>query len=232
MERLFLNPYRRSGSPLRECLNLSTHFDRESQILLTDPTSPEPAPRVTPRSPTELFIAFTLLALQGFGGVLAIAQRELVERRRWLTHDEFLDTYSLAQLLPGPNVVNMALMLGDRFFGWRGALASLAGMLLAPLLIVIALAAGYRHFSDSSIVTGALRGMGAVAVGLMLAMALKMIAPLRRNPMGPLVCMLIAGVVIVLVGVLRMPLVWALPCIGTSSWWIARTILSRQERRA
>lgn len=202
------------------------------QILPNDPRQADPPPQATPRSPTELFIAFTLLALQGFGGVLAVAQRELVDRRGWLTREEFLDTYSLAQLLPGPNVVNMALMLGDRYFGWRGALASLAGMLLAPLLIVIALAAGYRHLADNAAVTGALRGMGAVAVGLMLAMGLKMLAPLRRNPMGPWVCMLIAAATVLLVGVWRVPLVWALPGIGITSWWIARTLLARQERDA
>lgn len=215
---------------MRECSNLISRFDHELRILHTQPRPPDQSPRLTPNSPAELFVAFTLLALQGFGGVLAIAQRELVDRRCWLTREEFLDTYSLAQLLPGPNVVNMALMLGDRFFGWRGALASLAGMLLAPLLIVIALAAGYRHFADSAVVAGALRGMGAVAVGLMLAMGLKMLTPLQRNPMGPWVCALIAAATIVLVGVLRLPLVWALPGLGVTSWWVARTVLARQVR--
>lgn len=215
---------------MRECSSLISRFDHELHILHTQPRPPDRSPRLTPNSPAELFVAFTLLALQGFGGVLAIAQRELVDRRCWLTREEFLDTYSLAQLLPGPNVVNMALMLGDRFFGWRGALASLAGMLLAPLLIVIALAAGYRHFADSAVVAGALRGMGAVAVGLMLAMGLKMLTPLQRNPMGPWVCALIAAATIVLVGVLRLPLVWALPGLGVTSWWVARTVLARQAR--
>lgn len=215
---------------MRECSNFIGHSDHELRILHTPPRPPDQSPRLTPNSPTELFVAFTLLALQGFGGVLAIAQRELVDRRSWLTREEFLDTYSLAQLLPGPNVVNMALMLGDRFFGWRGALASLAGMLLAPLVIVIALAAGYQHFADSAAATGALRGMGAVAVGLMLAMGFKMLAPLRRNPMGPWVCTLIAAATIVLVGVLRLPLVWALPGLGVTSWWVARTVLTRQAR--
>lgn len=215
---------------MRECSNLVGRSDHKLRILHTPPRPPDQSDRVAPKSPAELFVAFTLLALQGFGGVLAIAQRELVDRRGWLTREEFLDTYSLAQLLPGPNVVNMALMLGDRFFGWRGALASLAGMLLAPLLIVIALAAGYRHFADSAAATGALRGMGAVAVGLMLAMGLKMLAPLRRNPMGPWVCALIATATVVLVGVLRLPLIWALPGLGATSWWVARSVLTRRER--
>ena len=73
--------------------------------------------------------------------MLAIAQHELVERQRWLTRQQFVEMLSLSQVLPGPNVVNLALMLGDRFFGWRGALAALGGMLLVPLVIVLALTA-------------------------------------------------------------------------------------------
>ena len=78
-----------------------------------------------PGSKTELFLAFNRLALQGFGGVLAVAQVELVERRGWLTRAEFVELLSASQVLPGPNVVNLALMLGDRWFGTRGAVAAL-----------------------------------------------------------------------------------------------------------
>src|SRR6478672_9644914 len=98
----------------------------------------ESAPLASPRSPRELFVAFTLLALQGFGGVLAVAQRVLCEQRRWLTKEEFLEILAVGQVLPGPNVCNVALMVGDRFFGWRGAFAALAGMMTVPLLIVLA----------------------------------------------------------------------------------------------
>ena len=86
-----------------------------------------------PRSPLDLFLRFNRMALQGFGGVLAVAQIELVERSGWLTREEFVETLSLAQVLPGPNVCNLALMTGDRFFGWRGAAAALGGMMLVPL---------------------------------------------------------------------------------------------------
>src|SRR5512139_2528140 len=96
-----------------------------------------------PSSPRALFVAFTLLALQGFGGVLAVTQRELCDRRRWLTHAQFVEILSIAQVLPGPNVVNVALIIGDRYFGWRGAFAALAGMMALPLVIVLALTATY-----------------------------------------------------------------------------------------
>src|ERR1700693_5786855 len=97
----------------------------------------EPGPLARPSSNKELFIAFTLLALQGFGGVLAVAQRVLCEQRRWLTKEEFVEILAVGQVLPGPNVCNVALMVGDRFFGWRGAFAALAGMMAVPLLIVL-----------------------------------------------------------------------------------------------
>lgn len=194
----------------------------------THPTKP---PGTTlPNSLSELFLTFSMLALQGFGGVLAVAQRELVDRRNWLTHAQFVDAYSLAQLLPGPNVVNLSLMLGDKFFGWRGAIAALAGMLLAPLLIVLSLAASYNQLAEYAAIAGALRGMGAVAAGLMVAMACKLVVTLRSNPMGPLLCTLIGGLSLVLVAVLRLPLHWVIPGLGLTGWCIARWCIARAER--
>ncbi len=99
------------------------------------------ANRPRPNSLSDLFWCMTKLALQGFGGVLAVVQRVLVEEKRWLTNEEFVEDWAVAQILPGPDVVNLALMIGDRYFGVRGALAALAGMLVFPLLIVLAVAA-------------------------------------------------------------------------------------------
>lgn len=199
---------------------------------LNDHTPLDPAAPARPRSLADLFLTFTWLALQGFGGVLAVAQRELVDRKQWLTRESFLDAYSVAQLLPGPNVVNLALMLGDRFFGWRGALAALAGMLLMPLLIVIVLAAGYGEFADIQAVAGAFRGMGAVAVGLMLAMAIKMTRPLARNPLGPARCVLLAALTAASIGYFRLPLAWILPVLALLGWSLARATLAKQGERA
>lgn len=184
-----------------------------------------------PASLLDLFITFTSLALQGFGGVLAVAHRTLVERKRWLTHQEFVELLSLSQLLPGANIVNMALILGDRYFGWRGAMVALAGMLLVPLAIVLALAATYNRFSDNAAVAGALRGMGAVAAGLTLAMGLKLIASLRSNPMGPLLCGLIGVVTVVFIAVMRLPLVWVVPALGVVGWSLARWRITQQAQQ-
>src|SRR5690606_12669616 len=136
---------------------------------------PETAPLAAPRSLTDLFVSFSVLALQGFGGVLAVVQRELVEKKRWMSREEFIEEWAVAQIMPGPNVVNLSIMLGGRYFGWRGALAALAGMLAFPLLVVLALAVAYAQFASNPQVAGALRGMGAVAAGLITATGLKLL---------------------------------------------------------
>lgn len=174
----------------------------------------ESAPLTRPGSSKELFVAFTLLALQGFGGVLAVAQRVLCEQRRWLTKDEFLEILAVGQVLPGPNVCNVALMVGDRFFGWRGAFAALAGMMTVPLLIVLAVTVAYSEFALNPAVAGALKGMGAVAAGLIAGTGLKLMTALRVNPMGVTVCAAVGVVTFVTIAILRWPLVWVLLGLG------------------
>jgi chromate transporter len=168
-----------------------------------------------PSSPRALFVAFTLLALQGFGGVLAVTQRELCDRRRWLTHAQFVEILSIAQVLPGPNVVNVALIIGDRYFGWRGAFAALAGMMSAPLAIVLALTATYVHYAELPVVAGALRGMGAVAGGLIIGTALRLAGSLRGTPIGGVAAVALAFASFVAVAWLRWPLVWVLLVLGS-----------------
>ena len=190
------------------------------------------APRAHPASPLALFIAFTLLALQGFGGVLAVAQRELVDRRGWLTRLEFVELYAVAQLLPGPNVVNLSLMIGDRYFGLRGALAAISGMLVAPLLVVLALAASYQQLAQYPAVAGALRGMGAVAAGLILAMALKMLGTLRGNVLGPALCTALGLATLTAIAVFRVPLAWVVIGLGLSGWGLARWRIALRDAAA
>lgn len=182
--------------------------------MTTNPTPPPGTGLAAPASTRELFIAFTSLSLQGFGGVLPVAQRVLVERRRWLTKEQFVEMLSVSQVLPGPNVVNLALMFGDRCFGLRGAFAALAGMLLAPMLIVLLLTALYGHFAQSPVVTGALRGMGAVAAGLVIATGLKLLTTLKRNVMGLPICLGFGAVTVLATAWLRVPLVWVILGLG------------------
>jgi chromate transporter len=168
-----------------------------------------------PASAADLFFTFNRLALQGFGGVLAVAQRELVERKRWLSRVDFVEMLAMAQVLPGPNVVNLALMLGDRFFGLRGAIAAVGGMLVVPLFIVMALTAAYAEFSRLAVVSGALRGMGAVAAGLIIATAIKLMSTLRSSSLGPLLAAIFAVLTFVTIALLRWPLVWVVAGLGS-----------------
>jgi chromate transporter len=175
----------------------------------------------SPASPGEMFRVFTRLALQGFGGVLPIAQRELVERERWLTREQFVELLSVAQVLPGPNVVNLALMFGDRAFGWRGGLAALGGMLAAPLGIVLVLTVIYTHFAQYPTVAGALRGMGAVAAGLILSTGVKLLPALRRNPLGMGTALGFAALTFAAIAILRVPLIVVLAALGVVSCALA-----------
>ena len=189
-----------------------------SGIAATDTSGPhsildDESPR-SPQSPGELFLVFTRLALQGFGGVLPIAQRELVERERWLTREQFLELLAVAQVLPGPNVVNLALMFGDRAFGWRGGLAALGGVIVAPWCVVMVLTVAYAHYAQHPVVAGALRGMGAVAAGLILSTGLKLLPALRRNVLGAPAAFALAALMFVSIALLRVPLVWMLAGLG------------------
>ena len=191
-------------------LSLVTEFMIEDPPLLAQPASRK-----------ELFVAFTFLALQGFGGVLAIAQRVLCEQKRWLTREQFVEILAVAQVLPGPNVCNLALMVGDRFFGWRGAFAALAGMMAVPLVIVLLFTALYAQYAMHPAVSGALRGMGAVSAGLIVGTGFKLVGALRTNPMQAPVCGGFLVVAFAAVALLRWPLVWVILALGIVACLVA-----------
>jgi chromate transporter len=152
--------------------------------------------------PLDLFLAFSQLAMSGFGGVLPWAHRSLVERKGWLTQREFVDTLALGQLLPGPNIGNMAVMIGYRFAGYAGAIAAVAGLVGGPFLLMIAAGLLYSSYGSLPLVRDALAGMSAVAAGLVLATGFKMAGSLKRHWRPWLFAALsLAGV-----GVLRWPL--------------------------
>ncbi len=185
-------------------------------MSLTSPAQrhQEPEQRPQPRSLTDLFFSFTILALQGFGGVLAVVQRELVEKKRWMTREEFVEEWAVAQIMPGPNVVNLSLMIGGRYFGLRGALVALAGMLALPLLVVLGLAVAYAQFADNPQVAGALRGMGAVAAGLITATGLKLSGAIRKHPLGVPACIAFGAASFAGIALLRWPLAYVLLGLG------------------
>ncbi|WP_119157191.1 chromate transporter [Caldimonas tepidiphila] len=166
----------------------------------------ESSTRASPRSLRELFWFFSLLALQGFGGVMAIAQRELVERRGWLTREQFLAEWSVAHVLPGPNIVNLGVMLGERYFGVRGALAAVAGLLTLPLVIVLLLAWAFGALGAQPAVAAALKGVAVAVAALIAATACKLLPALSQHPAGLPFCAVAAAATLLAVVHWRLPL--------------------------
>lgn len=145
---------------------------------------------------------------------MAVVQRELVERKRWLSQDQFTQDWAVAQILPGPNVVNLSIMFGERHFGWRGAVAASAGMLIAPTMLVLVLGSLYLQWADHPAVGGALRGMGAVAAGLVIGTGLKLSSALQKHPLPLWQGWLLSMAAFALVVIVQWPLWWVLPMIG------------------
>jgi len=173
-------------------------------IITTMSATPLPAesalaPAPTPRA---LFFEFARMGLSGFGGVLPFVRRSVVERNRWLDDRDFVEILSLGQVLPGPNVINLALMLGLRFAGLRGALAAFCGLVLVPLMVVLCAMGLYLHYQNVPQVRQMLAGMTAVAAGLILSTGLKLAASQPRT-----VRTIVVGVAaFVAIGLLRWPL--------------------------
>lgn len=169
------------------------------------PVSPVPggdalAPPPTPR---HLFIEFARMGLSGFGGVLPFVRRAVVDRNRWLGDRDFVELLSLGQVLPGPNVINLALMLGLRFAGLRGALAAFAGLVMVPMVGVLALMLLYEHYRDVAAVQRMLTGMTAVSAGLVLSTGFRLAQSQPRTVRG----IMIGVAAFAGIGLLRWPLV-------------------------
>ena len=173
--------------------------------------SPSPPSLPSPPAPTllELGVAFAVIALCGFGGVLAWSRRMLVEERRWMTPEEFNDAYALCQFLPGPNVVNLSVVFGRRIRGALGSAVALLGLMTPPFVIVTLIGLIYAQFGEIAALQRMLTGVAAAAaVGLVLGTCAKMALPLFKDPLA--LAPLLALATLVSVGVLRWPLYWAL----------------------
>jgi chromate transporter len=133
-------------------------------------------------TPLELFISFSKIGMSGFGGVLPWARRTLVEHDKILTSEEFSAILGICQIVPGPNIVNLAVCIGSRFGGARGALAAVLGLTLGPISVVLLLAVLYEHYSYLDSVKGVLRGLSAVGVGLIASTGFKMLKDEFRYP--------------------------------------------------
>jgi len=152
----------------------------------------------------ELFLAFARMSLAGFGGVLVFARRGIVEEHRWMTAEEFNETFALCHFLPGPNVVNLSVVFGSRFRGVAGSIAAFAGLLGPPLVIVTILAALYVRYGEVDALRRILAGVSCAATGLLLSAVVRMATPLikKRDVIG----LLVMAAVFIAIGLLRLPL--------------------------
>lgn len=151
-----------------------------------------------------LFFAFAKMSLAGFGGVLPFARRAIVEEHRWMTADEFNETFALCHFLPGPNIVNLSFVFGSRFRGLRGGLAAFAGLVGPPMVLVMLLAVLYAYYGEIEALRRILAGVSCAAVGLLVATVFRMMMPLiKRRDLAPLLIMVavFAGI-----GLVRLPL--------------------------
>jgi chromate transporter len=181
----------------------------------------EPAGTVVP-TPGELFLRFTQVAVSGFGGVLPFARRMLVEERHWLSAEEFAEVMSLCQLLPGPNIVNIAVCIGARYHGARGAAAAAAGLMTAPFLMMLALGALYAQYGHLPAVSAVFRGVSAAAAGLIVAVGIKMAASRRlRSAMALFTVTTFTAIAIFRVPLLPL-LLFAAPASVAAAFWRER----------
>jgi chromate transporter len=174
------------------------------------PDSP-PATTKVPELPTSappsllaLFVAFAKMSLAGFGGVLVWARRSIVEQHRWMTAEEFNETFALCHFLPGPNIVNLSVVFGSRFRGVAGGAAAFAGLVGPPVVIVMFLAALYAHFGEIDALRRILGGVSSAAVGLLTSAVFRMMMPVIRK--RDLVGLVIMAAVFIAIGLLRLPL--------------------------
>src|SRR5258708_31304698 len=198
------------------------------------PDSP-PAAVLAPELPTStppgliaLFVAFAKISVAGFGGVLVWARRGIVDQHRWMTADEFNETYALCHFLPGPNVVNLSVVFGSRFRGIAGGIAAFAGLLGPPVVIVTILAALYARFGEIEALRRTLAGVSCAAVGLLFSAIFRMLLPLIRK--RDLIRLVLLAAVFAAVGLLRLPLPMVL--LGAIPLSIAITFVTRRRAAA
>src|SRR5882757_4637621 len=174
------------------------------------PPAAVPAPELPVSAPPhqpgllELFVAFAKMSLAGFGGVLYWARRGIVEQHRWMTAEEFNETYALCHFLPGPNIVNLSFVFGSRFRGIAGGIAAFAGLVGPPMVVAMILAALYARYSEVDALRRILAGVSCAAVGLLLATVLRMMMPLLKK--RDLVGLVVLTAVFIAIGVVRLPL--------------------------
>jgi chromate transporter len=166
--------------------------------------APEPGDEGRRASAGSILLSFLKVGLTSFGGgTSAWMHREVVERHRWLTEEQFLASLTVAQVLPGANPVNMAVYLGLQLRGGLGALLAATGMIVPSFCMILGLGLLYSYLSASAATHLVLSGLAAVGVGATLVLGIKGARPFARKPIP----VLVALATFAAVGLLRWPLV-------------------------
>ena len=154
----------------------------------------------------QLFTRFMKLGLMGFGGVLPLAHRLIVEEQKWLNSAQFTNLLGICQILPGGNIVNMAVAIGYQFQGAKGACSAVLGLMSAPTLIVIALYQLYSHFQQITAVQHLIMGLAAAAAGLLFATGFKLLKPMIKSKL----CWLSIVLTFIFMLIIKLPLLLTL----------------------
>jgi chromate transporter len=166
----------------------------------------------------ELYWGFLSIGARSFGGVLPWAHRVLVEERRWVAPADFAEVLALCQFLPGPNVGNVSVVLGRRWFGWQGSVVAFTGLMALPLVWVFALALLYADYASHPVVSAAVTGVGIAGGGLFIGTACKLAKPLLQKPWGLALTLACFGVI----ALGRVSLFAVLPVALVLGWLAAR----------
>ncbi|WP_395448911.1 chromate transporter [Aminobacter sp. UC22_36] len=190
---------------------------------MDQPVDKSEAVEIQPVAVLDLLMSFLRLGASSFGGgMTGWTHREIVERRRWLTDNEFLQTLTIAQIMPGANPVNLAVYIGLKLAGLRGAAVALFGMIMPAFLAILALSFTYQQLRSYPEAQAVLRGLACVGIASSLTMGIKTARRLKAQvlPIG------IAVGVFLTVGVLRWPLVLvvvgAIPLSVAAALWLER----------
>ena len=151
---------------------------RRGDVMLRRPKSRGSADRVPLHA---LFIGFLEVSLCGFGGGLVWARRVVVEQRRWMDEQEFAETLTLCQLMPGPNIVGIAVSVGAKLRGAIGAVSAVAGFILAPWTVGLAVGGVVLQYAEIAVLQNILAGLSASAAGLLIGTGLRLLTPHRNR---------------------------------------------------
>ena len=185
----------------------------------SDPTLPPPAFVHAP-SLAELALPFGKIGISSFGGGLsAWVYREMVDGRHWITEDEFLGAVTMSQILPGANIVNLALQIGFRLRGGIGSVVAVLSLLVPPMIVVILLGIALTSIGHIDWLHDFLEGLAATAIGLSASVGLRSAKRSLRMGWWPLALTL--GVIVGVFG-LQWPIVPVIFGLAICGLFIAR----------